>query len=155
MLDFDVNMEQLHKYPQNVSTYKNKPIISVCLSIYQSICQIIWHWNCNMQLKTITTFFGESDSDFLKFSLFSENFSSWENKKKMITISIIGSLTKGDGDILHKRSRGIHYVGKIVFRTTQKHLQYDWRLLRRTDTYSLEPNKKNLKQLLHLGFKML
>lgn len=73
----------------------------------------------------------------------------------MITISIIGSLTKGDEDILHKRSRGIYYVGKIVFRTTQKYLQYDWRLLRRTDTYSLEPNKKNLKQLLHLGFKML
>lgn len=154
MLDFDVHVEQLHKYPQNVSTYKNKPIISVCLSIYQSICQIIWHWNCNMQLITITTFFGQSDSDFLKFGLFSENFSSWENKKKNDNSLNHWKPTKGNENILHKRSRGIHYIGKIVFRTTWKHLQYDWRLLKRTVTYCLEPNKKNLKQLLHLIYKM-
>lgn len=74
----------------------------------------------------------------------------------MITVSkYIGSLTKWDEDILHKESRGIHYVGKIVFRTTQKYLQYDWRLLERTATYGLGPNRKNLKQFLPLGCRML
>lgn len=72
----------------------------------------------------------------------------------MITVSkYIGSLTKWDGDILHKGSRGIHYVGKTVFRTTQKHLQYDWRLLERTATYGLGPNRKKIKTVLAFGMQ--